>query len=208
MENAAVVLGGGRAYHQTVEPSPQTVERLLKLSREQFEQMALEQLDTLYRVARRFAHDAATAEDLVQETYVRAIQAWQSFNLRDCGIRPWLIRVMHNLHVNRSQRASRQPQAIEQDHLESLSLAPNECSSSDPSGFEMMDERLVGAVRQLPREYQTVLLLWAVEDFSYKEIAVALDVPVGTVMSRLHRAREKLSAQLRGFAQKEGIIRE
>jgi RNA polymerase sigma-70 factor (ECF subfamily) len=63
-------------------------------------------------------------------------------------------------------------------------------------------------VNALPEEYQSVLLLWAVEDFSYKEIAAAVDVPIGTVMSRLHRARERLSVQLRDFAKSEGIVRE
>jgi len=71
-----------------------------------------------------------------------------------------------------------------------------------------MDERLVKALKQVPEEYQVVLLLWAVEEFSYKDIADSLDVPIGTVMSRLHRARQKLSQLLRDFAIEEGVIRE
>jgi RNA polymerase sigma-70 factor (ECF subfamily) len=71
-----------------------------------------------------------------------------------------------------------------------------------------MDQQLVQAIESLPSEYQTVLLLWAVEDFSYKEIAQAVDVPIGTVMSRLHRARARLSERLQDFARKERIIRE
>jgi RNA polymerase sigma-70 factor, ECF subfamily len=77
-----------------------------------------------------------------------------------------------------------------------------------PGSWDGMDERLVRAVNELPGEYQVVLLLWALEDFSYKEIAAALDVPLGTVMSRLHRARKRLAEQLREYAQQERIIRE
>ena len=71
-----------------------------------------------------------------------------------------------------------------------------------------MDEQLVRALDQLPEEYQVVLLLWAVEDLTYKEIAQAADIPMGTVMSRLHRARQRLSEQLKDYARAEGIIRE
>ena len=77
-----------------------------------------------------------------------------------------------------------------------------------PASFEGMDQQLVRAIHQLPPEYQTVLILWAVDELAYKEIADALGVPIGTVMSRLHRARQRLSEQLRDYAMKEGIIRE
>ena len=77
-----------------------------------------------------------------------------------------------------------------------------------PLDWESLDERLKLALENLQEEYQIVLLLWAVEDLSYKEIAEVLDIPIGTVMSRLHRARQKLSGQLRGYAKQEGIIRE
>ena len=78
----------------------------------------------------------------------------------------------------------------------------------DPASFQAMDQQLVRAIEELPQEYQTVLLLWALEDFSYKEIADAIEAPIGTVMSRLHRARARLSARLADFARNEGIIRE
>jgi len=71
-----------------------------------------------------------------------------------------------------------------------------------------MDEQLVHALDELPKEYQTVMMLWAVEDFSYREIAAALEVPIGTVMSRLHRAKQRLAVQLHDYALREGVIRE
>ncbi|MEA2736551.1 MAG: polymerase sigma-70 factor, subfamily, partial [Humisphaera sp.] len=79
---------------------------------------------------------------------------------------------------------------------------------SEPFSFDGMDQQLVRAIEGLAPEYQVVLMLWAVEELSYKEIAAAVGIPIGTVMSRLHRARQKLSEQLRNYAKREGIIRE
>src|SRR6185437_6355076 len=90
----------------------------LKPTSEQFEALALEQLDMLYRVARRLTRDAAAAEDLVQETYLRALRGRDSFDLKAHGIRPWLLRIMHNLHVSRGERESRQPAALDQEQLQ------------------------------------------------------------------------------------------
>jgi RNA polymerase sigma-70 factor (ECF subfamily) len=179
----------------------------MKLVREEFDRLALEHLDMLYRIARRLAHDPAQAEDLVQETYLRAFRARDDFDLQEYGIRPWLVRIMHNLHFSRSQRERKQPMALDEVHLDALAGSAV-AALADSASFEGMDQRLAQAVKELPVEYQTVLLLWAVEDFSYKEIAQAVDVPIGTVMSRLHRARGKLAARLQEFARQEGIIRE
>jgi RNA polymerase sigma-70 factor (ECF subfamily) len=195
----------------------------LKPSREQFEKLALEQLDTLYRIARRLARDPQRAEDLVQETYLRAVRARETFDLQAHGIRPWLLRIMHNVHVSRAEREGRQPTAVEDEQLESASAGGSYGRGGghgshggtrttpppyDPLSFQGMDQQLVRAIEGLAPEYQIVLMLWAVEELSYKEIAVAVGIPIGTVMSRLHRARQKLSEQLRTYAKREGIIRE
>lgn len=177
----------------------------MKLERDQFEQLALEQLDLLYRVARRLTHNNDQAADLVQETFLRALNAYQTFDLQANGIRPWLVRVMQNLHFSRSGREKRQPVAMENEPLE---LAGGVSEGFVASGWEGMDQRLVHALQALPQDYQVVLVLWAVEDFSYKEIAESLEIPIGTVMSRLHRARRLLGTSLRGFALEEGMIRE
>jgi RNA polymerase sigma-70 factor (ECF subfamily) len=180
----------------------------MKLSPEQFEQLALEQLDTLYRVAWRLEIDPAAAEDLVQETYLRALGARDGFSLQEYGIRPWLLRIMHNLHVTRAQRQGRQPATLSDAHLEAAERSTANSLPIDPASFDAMDQRLVAALEGLPPEYGSVLMLWAVEDMSYKEIAEALDIPVGTVMSRLYRARRRLAAQLRGLAIDQRLIRE
>ena len=180
----------------------------MKLPRDQFERLALEQMDLLYRVARKLTRKSEQANDLVQETYLRAIKSYQTFDLQEHGIRPWLVRIMHNLHFSQSDREKKQPVAMEGAPLEALSpAAPTDNFALGGKGFEGMDERLVKALKQLPEEYQTVLLLWAVEDFSYKDIADAVDVPIGTVMSRLYRARQKLTQSLHDLAVEEGVIR-
>jgi len=177
----------------------------MSLSAAQFESLAMEQMEVLYRVARRMARDAHAAEDLVQETYLRAFRSAESFQLDVAyGIRPWLIRIMYNLNVTRGQREMRQPKAMADEHLDAASIA-----TPPPSAqwLEGMDDKLKRAFDGLGEEYRTVLHLWAIEEFSYKEIADSLGVPIGTVMSRLHRARSKLSEQLKEYAENEGMIR-
>jgi RNA polymerase sigma-70 factor (ECF subfamily) len=196
--------------------------RHMKLSPEEFEKLALEQMDTLYRVAGRLTRDADRAGDLVQETYLRAFRSRNAFELQEHGIRPWLLRIMRNLHLSKADRDRRQPIAVDGESLDALNAAepvpgavppaagdqPRGTLASVPLDWESLDEQLKGALENLQEEYQIVLLLWAVEDLSYKEIADVLDIPIGTVMSRLHRARQKLSAQLGGFARREGIVRD
>lgn len=179
----------------------------MKLSAKQFEQLALAEIDMVYRLARRLSRDHAKAEDLVQETYLRALKARNSFNLQQYGIRPWLLRILYNLHVTQGQRNQRQPALVDGEILDAAGGEDHDLPL-DPKSWENMDERLVNALDALPDDYKTVLLLWAVEDFSYKEIADALNVPIGTVMSRLHRARQRLGEQLHNYAVEERIIRE
>jgi RNA polymerase sigma-70 factor (ECF subfamily) len=183
----------------------------VKLARKQFESLALEQLDTLYRVARRLTGDPGRAQDLVQETYLRALRGAADFKLEDFGIRPWLLRIMQNLHTSRGQREGRQPRAMDEQHLAMFSREappPSPHPGDEQALFDSMDEQLVAALENLPPEYQQVMLLWAVEDFSYREIAAALDIPIGTVMSRLYRARQSLSHDLREYAQRQRLQRE
>ena len=183
----------------------------MKLKPIEFERLAVEQLDTVYRVARRLVRDAGRAEDLVQETYLRAFRSREGFNLEEFGIRPWLLRILYNLHLSKGQREGRQPMSVDEEQLMAAEGRPTLDDGGLPldlKSWEGMDERLVRAIDALPPEYSAPLVMWAVEDLSYKEIALALDVPNGTVMSRLHRARQKLSEQLREYAVREGIIRE
>jgi len=177
----------------------------MKLDRSQFEVLAMEHLDLLHRLAKRMARDAHRAEDLVQETYLRAFRSADDFELQSYGIRPWLIRILHNLNVSGGQKDRRRPVSMADEHLETAAVAPE---AMPMANWEGMDQQLKRAFDALPEEYQVVMHLWAIEELSYKEIADSLDVPLGTVMSRLHRARARLSEQLKDYAKREGIIRE
>lgn len=181
----------------------------MKLGRDEFERLALEQIDLLYRVARRLTRNQDQAADLVQETFLRALRGRDTFDFQEHGIRPWLVRIMQNLHFSRSDREKRQPVSLENAPLEAAGKeGSRETSAPSPVGWDGMDERLVRALHDLPGDYQSVLLLWAVEEFSYKEIAESLEIPIGTVMSRLYRARQRLGEALHDFAVDEGVIRE
>jgi RNA polymerase sigma-70 factor (ECF subfamily) len=182
---------------------------MMSADSEQFEKLALDQMDTLYRVARRLTRDPERANDLVQETYLRAFRAKESFELKEYGIRPWLLRIMQNLHFSRAGREKRQPVSVEDGSLEAADLdaLPEQPGVPLPIDIEHMDDQLVKALDGLAVDYQIVLLMWAVDDLTYKEIAHTLDIPIGTVMSRLHRARQKLGEQLREYALREGVIR-
>jgi RNA polymerase sigma-70 factor (ECF subfamily) len=180
----------------------------MSLPREQFETLALAQIDALYRMARRLTHDASKADDLVQDTFARALRSRDSFELAEYGIKPWLLRIMYNLHLNRAERDKRQPASTTDEALEQSSKSDVSELPIDPTSFQAMDEQLVHALDALPVDYRTVMLLWAVEELSYKEIADALAIPIGTVMSRLFRARQRLAAELKDYAAQEGITRE
>jgi RNA polymerase sigma-70 factor (ECF subfamily) len=178
----------------------------MTLEASQFERLAIEQLDMLYRIARRLTRNPERAEDLVQETYLRALRARDGFKLESFGIRPWLVRIMQNLHFSRGAKESREPAALEDAQLELA--AQSDATPWSGDGFDGMDERLVHALDELPDDYKTVLLLWSLEELSYKEIAVACDIPIGTVMSRLHRARQRLAEKLTDYRTEDVSRRE
>jgi RNA polymerase sigma-70 factor (ECF subfamily) len=180
----------------------------MKLTQSEFERLALEQLDMLYRVARRLTRDDATAEDLVQETFLRALRSSANFDLKEFGIRPWLLRILRNLHNTRYKREKHEPVADGQLLASVEAPEPLPIAASHGNMWDNVDEQLMHAIESLPAEYQEVLMLWAIEELSYQEIADALEVPIGTVMSRLFRARQKLSEQLKDYAAKHGVLRQ
>jgi RNA polymerase sigma-70 factor (ECF subfamily) len=168
----------------------------MPLSAEEFGKLALEQIDTLARVAASLTGNRAEAEDLVQETYLRALRARTQFEPRgDQGLRPWLLRILHNTHLTRATRARRQPVATDPETLEGH--AGEGANAAFPAIPHELDDTVRAAVAELPPDLRSALTLWAVEELSYKEMATVLDIPIGTVMSRMHRARQALAAKLR-----------
>jgi len=181
----------------------------VNLPRKQFEHLALAELDSLYRMARRLTRETSRAEDLVQETFVRALANCDGFDLFGFGIKPWLMRILYNIHLNRVTREKRHPESLTDAAAQSSDISTQSRRLPlNPASFEGMNEEVVRALDHLPVEYRTIMLLWAVEELSYKEISAILQIPMGTVMSRLHRARSKLAAELHQFASRERFIRE
>ena len=175
---------------------------------EEFRKLALAELDSVYRMAFHLARDPDEASDLMQETYLRAFTAEQGFELREQGIRPWLFKILHNAFFTRIGRKQREPALVEDLSLEAGGLQPDEQAPAwdlASLNWELVDERLKRAIDELPDHYRQVLLLWAVEGLKYREVAEVLDVPLGTVMSRLYRARAILSEQLTDLATEHGI---
>lgn len=162
----------------------------MSLTSVEFSRLILEQIDAVDRFARTLARKSADAEDLVQETYLRALNARDSFQLRDGGVRPWLFRILHNLYRNRMAREIKQPRAVETEELEALGSEDQTLVSMGVGSIT--DHRLEEAMKQLPEDLRAILNLWAVDELQYQEIAEVMEIPIGTVMSRLHRARKKV----------------
>ena len=175
----------------------------------EFRELVMAEMDALYRMAMHLAHHPQDAADLVQETYLRAFRAAGTFQLHDGkGVRPWLFKILHNNFYSRIQQQQREPTLG--DDLPELTTAspldhPAPAWDLEHLDWEQVDQRLKAAIEQLPPHYRQVLLLWAVEGLKYREIADVLDVALGTVMSRLHRARAQLSGQLVDLAAERGL---
>ena len=168
-----------------------------------FEQLALPHLDGLHRFACTLTRNSVEADDLVQETFIRAFRGFGSFELREFGARPWLMRIMYNAFYSVIGRRRHEPtlaKDIDFDHFaEELTGAPTEPLTAADLNWDYFDEELKQAVQGLQAEYQTVLLLWAIDRLTYSEIAQVCGCPVGTVMSRLYRARQILGRRLQTY---------
>ncbi len=172
--------------------------------RHEFENLALEHLDAVYRMAMQLARHPDEAADLVQDTYLRALRASERFEETGGGVRPWLFKILRNVFYTCKSKAKREWVVAEElEGLTTKSPGPGEPAPAwnlATFDWEQVDERLKAAIEQLRPEYRTVLLLWAVEGMKYREIAEIEGIPIGTVMSRLHRARRILAKELIGFA--------
>jgi len=169
-----------------------------------FEHDALPHLDTLYRVALRLTGDAAAAEDLVQDTMLRALRAWNSFR-PGSNARAWLVTILRNQFINGWRSDKRAPAGVDMDAIPE----PADPKDPDPEGrffSELVDDEVLRAVDQLPDEFRDVLVLSDMEGLPYADIAASLAIPVGTVKSRLFRARRILQGQLRRYAESTGLI--
>jgi len=175
-----------------------------------FEQEALSYLDPLYRTGLRMTRSEADAEDLVQETYIRAFRFRDQFT-PGTNMKAWLFRILTNTFINTYRRKATQPQTTELDDIEETTLHRHmtETRGDAPEPEQtlldnIVDSEVTTALEDLPERFRTVVLL-DVEGFSYKEIAEMLEIPIGTVMSRLHRGRKFLQERLLDHAREHGI---
>ena len=169
--------------------------------RVRFEEEALQFADQVYRVARRLVGSREEAEDLVQETYARAFRSWRSYT-PGTNLRAWLLRILTNLNIDRGRRSQRAPdfQPLEEGNYY-LANKVAESQGEQALDQERVVERLsqdsiVDALSSLSHDFRDVVVLVDIGEFSYADAAQILDIPIGTVMSRLHRGRRQLKAKL------------
>ncbi len=186
------------------EPAPDNEARRIATQardRVRFEEDALALADQVYRVARRLVRSREEAEDLVQDTYARAFRSWQSYT-PGTNLRAWLLRILTNLNIDRGRRQQRAPEQTpieEGDYYLANKMA--ESAGEQALDQERVVERLsqdsiVGALSDLPHDFRDVVVLVDIGEFSYADAAQILDIPIGTVMSRLHRGRRLLKQRL------------
>ena len=168
--------------------------------RVRFEEDALGLADQVYRVARGLVGTREEAEDLVQDTYARAFRSWQQFT-PGTNLRAWLLRILTNLNIDRARKQQRRPETQPLEEGDYFLYNKLEEQAGQPLEEEAVVERLsqhdiVSALSAVPHDFRDVLVLVDIGDFSYQDAAQILDIPVGTVMSRLHRARRVLKSEL------------
>ena len=183
---------------------PETAGRLIASNardRVRFEEEALEFADQVYRVARRLVGTREEAEDLVQETYARAFRSWRSYT-PGTNLRAWLLRILTNLNLDRGRKLQRTPdlQPLEErDYYLANRIAETageQALDQERVVEQLSQDSIVTALSSLPHDFRDVVVLVDIGEFSYADAAQILDIPIGTVMSRLHRGRRLLKQRL------------
>ncbi|MGH2751311.1 MAG: sigma-70 family RNA polymerase sigma factor [Actinomycetota bacterium] len=182
--------------------------------RRRFQADALPLLDSLYGAALRMTRNPQDAEDLVQETMLRAYRAFDRFEA-GTNLKAWLFRILTNAYINTYRKRQREPQKVSADEVEEFDLY-RELKNHDTQ-FEatpesivlnsLVDSDIIDAIDDLPEQFRLAVVLSDIEGFSYAEMAEIMDVPMGTVMSRLHRGRKALQKRLWDVARDRGIVK-
>jgi RNA polymerase sigma-70 factor (ECF subfamily) len=188
--------------------------QLTDVDKQRFRDEAIPLLDSLYAAALRMTRNPADAEDLIQETMLRAYRAFDRFE-EGTNIRAWLFRIMTNAYINTYRKRQREPIKVPQDDVEEFDLY-QELKNHDPQ-FAITPETIVldslfeadilTAIEELPEQFRLAVVLSDVEGFTYAEMAEIMGVPMGTVMSRLHRGRKALQKRLWQLATEKGIVK-
>jgi RNA polymerase sigma-70 factor (ECF subfamily) len=182
--------------------------------KERFQAEALPLLDSLYGGALRMTRNPADAQDLVQETVLRAYRAFRSFE-PGTNLKAWMFRIMTNAYINTYRRKQREPRQVSSDEVPEFDLYQT-LKDHDPAWDEtpenlvldaLVDSDIIEAIDDLPEQFRMAVVLSDIEGFSYAEMAEIMGVPMGTVMSRLHRGRKQLQERLWEKARESGIVR-
>lgn len=177
---------------------------------EEFEREAVPHMDSLYNFALKMTGDSDDASDLLQETYLKAFRFWDKFE-KGTNCKAWLFRIMKNTYINTYRKNTKEPDKVDYEEIENFyeNIKP---SSTDSAHLEkdiydnLLDDELSDAISSLPEDFRTVVILCDIEGYTYDEIADFVDVPVGTVRSRLHRARKMLFTKLHKYAGDKGYV--
>jgi RNA polymerase sigma-70 factor (ECF subfamily) len=177
---------------------------------EEFEKEAVPHMDALYNYALKMTGDSDDASDLIQETYLKAFRFWDKFE-KGTNCKAWLFRIMKNTYINTYRKQTKEPDKVDYEDVENFyeNVKP---SSTDSAHLEkdiydnLLDDELSEAITSLPEDFRTVVILCDIEGFTYDEIADFIDCPVGTVRSRLHRARKMLFTKLHKYAADKGYV--
>ncbi|CAN5188326.1 sigma-70 family RNA polymerase sigma factor [soil metagenome] len=177
-----------------------------------FNEEIIPHLDALYNFGLRLTSDPNDAEDLVQDTIVKAYRFFSSYE-KGTNAKAWLFRILKNSYINNYRKKSKKPQEVDYDEVATFyetirAERTNTSDLEDTMYRNLIDDDITNALDQIPEDFRTVVLLCDVEDFTYEEIANMLDVPIGTIRSRLHRGRNLLKAQLLDYADNRGYIQD
>lgn len=176
----------------------------------EFEREALPHIDLLYNFALRMTNNPADADDLVQETYLKAYRFWDKYE-KGTNIRAWLFRIMKNSYINRYRKESKEPETVDYDEVKTFYNTLRD-ESSDPNDLQeslfgnLLDDDVASAIASLPDDFRTVVILCDIEGLTYEEIAEFVEIPLGTVRSRLHRGRKLLRSKLMKYAKDRGYV--
>lgn len=176
--------------------------------RRAFEEEAIPHLDTVYRVALRLSSDPSQADDLTQETMLKAFRSWHQYK-QGTNVRAWLLTILRNTFINQYRRSKTLGSTVDVDEVEGFTIF-DAVQDVDPEGRffdQIVDDEVLRAIDELPEEFRETLTLSDIESLSYAEIAEITGVPVGTVKSRLFRARQALQKKLHDFAVEMGYIK-
>lgn len=176
------------------------------LKAEEFKAIALPYMDVIYRSALRMAGNVGDAQDLVQDSYLRAYRFFDKFK-RGTNVKAWLLKILRNLWINKYHKESRAPKMVDIRDIETSEALKAEETPEDRVFDGLLDDDITYAIDSLPEYFRLAVTLSDLEGLSYREIAEILDCPIGTVMSRLYRGRKLLRESLHDYAKRLGYVK-